>query len=36
MARVTRVTGIVLIVLGAVYYFITGAVHPTALIPAFF
>ncbi len=36
MARVTRVTGIVLIVLGAVYFFVTGAAHPTALIPAFF
>lgn len=36
MARVTRITGIVLIVLGAVYFFITGATHPTALIPAFF
>lgn len=36
MARVTRITGIVLIVLGAVYFFLTGAAHPTALIPAFF
>ena len=36
MARVTRVTGIVLIVLGAVYFFMTGAAHPTALIPAYF
>ncbi len=36
MPRVTRVTGIVLIVLGGVYFFITGASHPTALIPAFF
>ena len=36
MPRVTRVTGIVLIVLGAVYFFITGAAHPTALIPSYF
>ena len=36
MARVTRITGIVLIVLGAVYFFMTGAAHPTALIPAYF
>ncbi len=36
MDRVTRITGVVLIVLGAVYFFVTGAAHPTALIPAFF
>lgn len=36
MPRVTRITGIVLIVLGAVYFFLTGAAHPTALIPAYF
>lgn len=36
MARVTRVTGIILIVLGAVYFFVTGAAHPTALIPTYF
>ena len=36
MARVTRITGVVLIILGAVYFFVTGAAHPTALIPAFF
>ena len=36
MVRVTRVTGIVLIVLGAVYFVLTGSAHPTALIPAFF
>lgn len=36
MIRVTQVTGIVLIVLGAVYFFLTGAAHPTALIPAYF
>ena len=36
MARVTRVFGIVLVVLGAVYFFMTGSAHPTALIPAAF
>ena len=36
MARIARVTGIVLIVLGAIYFFATGAAHPTALIPAIF
>ena len=36
MDRVTRITGVVLIVLGAVYFFVTGAAHPTALIPALF
>ena len=36
MARATRITGIVLIVLGAVYFFMTGAAHPTALIPSYF
>ncbi len=36
MDRMTRITGVVLIVLGAVYFFMTGASHPTALIPAFF
>ncbi len=36
MARLTRVFGVVLIVLGAVYYFTTGSTHPTALIPAAF
>ena len=36
MARVTRVFGIILVVLGAVYFFLTGSAHPTALIPAAF
>ena len=36
MPRVTRITGITLIVLGAVYFFITGSAHPTALIPSYF
>ena len=36
MARLTRVFGIVLVVLGAVYFVMTGSAHPTALIPAYF
>lgn len=36
MARIARITGIVLIVLGAVYFFLTGSAHPTSLIPAGF
>lgn len=36
MERLTRVTGIVLIVLGGVYFVLTGSSHPTSLIPAFF
>lgn len=36
MARLTRVFGVVLVVLGAVYYVATGSLHPTALIPAAF
>ena len=36
MARLTRVFGIVLVVLGAIYFVLTGSSHPTALIPAFF
>ncbi len=36
MARLARVTGIVLIVLGAVYFVLTGSAHPTSLIPAIF
>ena len=36
MARVTRVFGVVLVVLGTVYFFLTGSTHPTALIPAAF
>lgn len=36
MAQVTRVFGIILVVLGAVCFFLTGSAHPTALIPAFF
>ncbi len=36
MVRLTRVTGIVLIVLGLVYFVVTGSAHPTALIPSAF
>ena len=36
MARVTRITGIVLIVLGIVYFVMTGSTHKTALIPTWF
>ena len=36
MARLTRVFGVILVVLGAVYFFATGSSHPTALIPAVF
>ena len=36
MARVTRITGIVLMVLGVVYFVITGSIHKTALIPTLF
>ncbi|HLI76291.1 MAG TPA: hypothetical protein VKV02_05040 [Acidobacteriaceae bacterium] len=36
MARLTRVFGVILVVLGAVYFFLTGSAHPTALIPAAF
>ena len=36
MARTTRVFGVILVVLGAVYFFATGSAHPTALIPAAF
>ena len=36
MARIASVFGVVLIVLGAVYFFLTGAAHPTSLIPAVF
>ena len=36
MARLTRVFGVVLVVLGAVYFVLTGSTHPTALIPAGF
>ena len=36
MARLTRVFGIVLVVLGAVYFVMTGSAHPTALIPVYF
>lgn len=36
MARIARITGIVLIVLGAVYFFLTGAAHPTSLIASLF
>ena len=34
MVRLTRVTGIVLIVLGVVYFVMTGSAHPTPLIPS--
>ena len=36
ITRTTRVFGIILVVLGAVYYLLTGSIHPTALIPAAF
>ena len=36
MAKLTFVFGIVLIAIGAWGFFGTGAVHPTALIPAYF
>lgn len=36
MARIARVFGIILIVLGGIYFFLTGSAHPTALIPAIF
>ena len=36
MARLTRVFGIVLIVLGIVYFVLTGSVHKTSLIPTWF
>ena len=36
MVRLTRVTGIVLIVLGVVYFVMTGSAHPTPLIPSVF
>lgn len=36
MARLTRVTGIVLIVLGIVYFVMTGSAHKTSLIPTWF
>ena len=36
MARITRVTGIVLMVLALVYFFATGSTHPTSLIPGGF
>ena len=34
MVRLTRVTGVVLIVLGLVYFVMTGSTHPTPLIPS--
>ena len=34
MVRLTRITGIVLIVLGLVYFVMTGSAHPTPLIPS--
>ena len=36
MARSTRVFGIVLVVLGVVYFVLTGSVHKTSLIPTWF
>ncbi len=36
MARLTRVFGVVLIVLGIVYFVLTGSQYPTPLIPAVF
>jgi hypothetical protein len=36
MATVTRVFGVILVVLGAIYFVVTGSAHPTALIPAAF
>jgi hypothetical protein len=36
MAKVTIIFGLFLIVLGLVSFFGTGAIHPTALIPAWF
>lgn len=36
MARVARITGIVLMVLGVVYFVVTGSIHKTALIPTWF
>ena len=36
MARVARITGIVLIVLGVVYFVMTGMLHKTSLIPTWF
>lgn len=36
MARLTRVFGVILVVLGVVYFVLTGSAHPTALIPAAF
>ena len=36
MAKLTIAFGIVLILLGAISFFATGSIHPTALIPAYF
>jgi len=36
MAKLTVAFGIVLILLGAISFFGTGSMHPTALIPAYF
>ncbi len=36
MVRMTRVFGIVLVVLGVVYFVLTGSQYPTPLIPAVF
>ena len=36
MARVARVFGIVLMVLGLVYFVLTGSAHKTSLIPTWF
>lgn len=36
MARIAMIFGVVLIVLGAAFFFVTGSAHPTSLIPAGF
>lgn len=36
MARITVIFGVVLILLGLVYFFMTGSAYPTSLIPAAF
>lgn len=36
MSQATRIFGLILVVLGVVYFVATGSAHPTALIPAAF
>lgn len=36
MAKMAMIVGAMLIVLGAAYFFVTGAAHPTSLIPVAF